>query len=133
MNTVPERHLTGELWQLAVTELHRHSGDESLVGGSGRPATPLPYSKLNAARTTTPVHATKYSRPETAFYAAYMGVPGGLQPAWTSRIWQRYSRFRASVPSDVRQERRDANASIAPMIASACNRSRYPLDRLIVA
>jgi hypothetical protein len=23
MNTVPERHLTGELWQLAVTELHR--------------------------------------------------------------------------------------------------------------
>ena len=30
-------------------------------------------------------------------------------------------------------ERRETNVSIAPMIASACNRSRYPFDRLIVA
>jgi hypothetical protein len=74
MNTVPERHLTGELWQLAVTELHRHSGDESLVGGSGRPATPLPYSKLNTAWTTTPVLATKYSRPENALCGVYGGT-----------------------------------------------------------
>lgn len=66
-------------------------------------------------------------------YAAYMGCT-----SWASvrldlpklEALQPLPRFSAI---HVRQERRDANASIAPMIASACNRSRYPLDRLIVA